>query len=394
MRRLAIKLTKAGERSLRDGHPWIFDKSITKASADAQTGDLAIIYGVKSNKVIGIGLWDQHSPIRIKMLHHDGPTQIDSGWLYTKIHKAYKLRAPLLATDTNSYRLVFGENDGLPSLIIDIYDHVAVIKLYALIWLPMLDDIVESVHDIAGSVTCVLRLSRNAAKHCTTHHDGQVLMGDLPDPVIIFREHGVRFSANVLRGHKTGYFLDHRANRHRVGQLSKEKTVLDVFSYAGGFSVHALAGGASAVTSVDISKPALELSEYNASLNEHTGTHITLAGDAFDIMSSLARQPKQYDILVVDPPSFAKKADEVAKAMMSYRKLTRLAIPLVKPGGILLSASCSSRVKADEFYSLILDELQNAQKRYEIIDKTQHDIDHPIGFPEGAYLKSIYVRLG
>lgn len=393
MRRLAIKLSKAGERSLRDGHPWIFDKSITKYNADAQTGDLAIIYGTKSNKVIGIGLWDAESPIRIKVLHHGGPANINEQWIESKIQAAFEIRKPLLETDTNSYRLVFGENDGLPSLIIDIYDHVAVIKLYALIWLPWLDAIVEHTLSISGAVTCVLRLSRNAERASQEYHNGQILHGQLDDPVVIFREHGVRFSANVIKGHKTGYFLDHRDNRHRVGQMANGKSVLDVFAYAGGFSVHALTGGASEVSSVDISKPALELAKYNASLNTHAGKHITLAGDAFEIMQQLKYSRKQFDIVVVDPPSFAKKADEVSRAKSSYRKLTQLAIPLVKKGGVLLSASCSSRVKATEFYELVLEEIIKSNRPYKVLDRTHHDIDHPIGFAEGAYLKSIYVEL-
>lgn len=393
MRRLAIKLSKAGERSLRDGHPWIFDKSITKYNADAQTGDLAIIYGTKSNKVIGIGLWDAESPIRIKVLHHGGPANINEQWVESKIQAAYEIRKPLLETDTNSYRLVFGENDDLPSLIIDIYDHVAVIKLYALIWLPLLDVIVKHILSISGAATCVLRLSRNAERASQEYYNGQILHGQLDDPVVIFREHGVRFSANVIKGHKTGYFLDHRDNRHRVGQMAKGKSVLDVFAYAGGFSVHALAGGASEVSSVDISKPALDLAKYNASLNTHTGKHITLAGDAFEIMQQLKYSRKQFDIVVVDPPSFAKKADEVSRAKSSYRKLTQLAIPLVKKGGVLLSASCSSRVKAEDFYELVLDEVSKSGRSYKVLDRTQHDIDHPIGFAEGAYLKSIYVEL-
>ena len=220
-----------------------------------------------------------------------------------------------------------------------------------------------------------------------------MIHGELENEVIVFNEHGVKFSANVIHGHKTGYFLDHRSNRKRVGELAKSKTVLDVFSYAGGFSVHALAGGATEVTSLDISAQALKIAEANAQLNSHTGKHLTIVGDAFDKMNELAIEGKEFDIVVIDPPSFAKSKPEIEGALKSYKKLALLGLKLVKRGGTLILASCSSRVTSEEFFELMEDTLIEENVNYKILDKTLHDIDHPIGFKEGAYLKCVYVQI-
>ncbi len=393
IQRLAIKLSKAGERFVRSGHPWIFEKAITKLSKEGSAGDIAIIYGTKSNKVIGVGLYDPHSPIRIKLLHHNGGANINQEWIASKIAQAYNRRLPLLESDTNSYRLLFGENDGMPSLIVDIYADVAVIKLYSLIWQNHLQDIVDAVINHSKANTVVLRLSRNVQKLQQQYEDGQVLYGILKDPIVIFREHGVLFSAHVIKGHKTGYFLDHRENRRRVGELADGKSVLDIFSYAGGFSVHALAGGAKRVVSLDISKQALEMAKHNVSLNKLSAHHEVMPIDAFEGMQKLQEEKQVFDIVIVDPPSFAKSAADVTAAINSYKRLTKMAIPLVANGGILLSASCSSRVDKDMFYDLVMEELDKSNRFYKVLDRTYHDIDHPISFAEGAYLKSIYIKL-
>lgn len=391
--RLAIKLSKAGERSVRSGHPWIFEKAITKLSKDGDAGDIAIIYGTKSNKVIGVGLYDPHSPIRIKMVHHNGGTNIDKSWIAEKIAIAYDYRLPLLQTDTNSYRLIFGENDGMPSLIVDVYAEVAVIKLYSLIWQHHLQDILDAVLHHTIVKTVVLRLSRNVQKLQQEYKDGQIIYGVLEDPIVVFREHGILFSAHVIKGHKTGYFLDHRDNRRRIGELSGGKSVLDIFAYAGGFSVHALAGGAKRVVSLDISKQALEMAKHNVALNDLSANHDVMAIDAFEGMQQLQDKGQKFDIVIVDPPSFAKSSADVTGAINSYRRLTKLAIPLVGKGGLLLSASCSSRVDKDTFYDLLVEELDKADRFYKIVDRSYHDVDHPISFPEGAYLKSVYIQL-
>jgi len=271
-KRLAVKLSNTAERLVKQGHPWIFSDSITKINKEGTTGDLAILFDVRNNQPYAIGLYDANSPIRIKVISF-----------------------------------------GKAAMIADVYNRVLVIKLYSGIWFPYFEMIYPHLLSISKTNVIVLRLSRNLIRGATHGFvDGMVIQGTLDDETIPFVEHGVHFSANVIKGHKTGYFLDHRHNRKRVGQLARGKSVLDIFSYAGGFSVHALVGGAKEVTSLDVSRQALELAQKNAKLNSHTGIHTILEGDAFEKMQTLIHQKKTFDLVIVDPPSFAKRASEIA----------------------------------------------------------------------------------
>ncbi len=339
-----------------------------------------------------MGLYDPDSPIRIKMLYSDGGIAIDETFFKERINRAYAIRIPLLETQTNSYRLLFGENDGFPGFIADVYNEVLVVKLYAAIWYPYLEPILKHLLELSSCETIVLRLSRNLQQQKDSYglYEGQVLHGDLKDEVVYFVEHGVQFSANVIKGHKTGYFLDHRDNRKRVGELSKGKTVLDVFSYAGGFSVHALANGAKEVTSVDISKQALEIAVANGKLNTFQGKHHTLAGDAFLLLQQLISNNKTFDVVVIDPPSFAKSKKEIDKAEKKYQQLAQLGVQLTAKGGILVLASCSSRISYETFFDINKRVLKKHSRAFTVLNTTQHDIDHPINFKEGAYLKTGY----
>lgn len=393
-KRLAVKLNAKGEQSVVKGHPWVFSNSIVKINDDAKTGDLAIVFSKNKNKVIGIGLYDANSPIRIKIIHNaQEKAEINAAFFYNKVEVAYKKRASLLRTETNSYRLLFGENDGFPSLIADIYASVLVVKLYSEIWLPYLESILNSLQQVSKAETVVIRLSRqlqNSSNH--DFKDGKVIYGTLDNEVVQFVEHGINFSANVIKGHKTGYFLDHRENRRRVGELSTGKTVLDVFSYAGGFSVHALANGADEVTSLDISKQALDIARENGKLNSYSGIHKTIYGDAFEEMRRLIKKGKRFDVVVIDPPSFAKQQSEIDLAKKKYAQLAELGAKLTAKNGLLVLASCSSRVPAQTFFAINIRILKGQNRPFEIFDKTQHDIDHPIAFKEGAYLKCAYYR--
>jgi len=392
---LAIKLRASAERSLRQQHPWVFSDSIVKQNTPGNSGDIAIVYDTLKNKFLALGLYDPDSPIRIKILQFDKPAKIDEKWFQLKLKEASNKRENLLKTDTNSYRFIFGENDGLPGFIADVYDQVLVIKLYSAIWYPYLNQIIPILIELSDCKAIVLRLSRQLQqrKDINGLHDGQVIFGTLSNEVVIFKEHGLRFSANVIHGHKTGYFLDHRHNRKRVGALAKDKMVLDVFSYAGGFSVHALVNGAKSVTSLDISAQALEMAQKNATLNSSSGTHHILKADAFEGLQNLIKTHQKFDVVVIDPPSFAKRQNEVEKAKHSYTRLTKFGAQLVAKNGILVMASCSSRITAPEFFSIVEDNLFNLGVKFNVLEKTYHDIDHPISFPEGAYLKCGYYQL-
>ncbi|WGD34672.1 class I SAM-dependent rRNA methyltransferase [Olleya sp. YS] len=393
-KRLAVKLNAKGEQFVVKGHPWVFSDNITKINEEAQSGDLAIIFGKNKNKVVGLGLYDANSPIRIKMLHSaNEKAEINAAFFHQKIKEAFVKRKSLLQTNTNSYRLLFGENDGFPGLIADVYASVLVVKIYSEIWLPYLETIIPSLQEISNSETVVIRLSRSL-ENSKLHHlkNGEVVYGTLENEVVTFVEHDVNFSANVIKGHKTGYFLDHRENRRQVGLLSKNKTVLDVFSYAGGFSVHALANEAKEVTSLDISQQALEIAKQNGLLNNYSGVHHTLAGDAFKILEQLVSKKQTFDIVVIDPPSFAKQQSDIELAKKKYAQLAQLGLQLTGKNGLLVLASCSSRVLSQAFYDINSQVLSNSNRKFKVELKTEHDVDHPISFPEGAYLKCGYYR--
>lgn len=393
-KRLAVKLNSKGEQFVIQGHPWVFSDNITKVKDDATSGDLAIIFGKNKNRVVGLGLYDANSPIRIKMLHSGTEkVEINSNFFQSKIEGAFKKRSGLLKTKTNSYRLLFGENDGFPGLIADVYAAVLVVKIYSEIWLPYLDVIIPILQETSKTETVIVRLSRGL-EQSKRHQlkNGDVVYGTLKNEVVEFIEHGVNFSANVIKGHKTGYFLDHRANRKQVGAWSKEKTVLDVFSYAGGFSVHALYNGAKEVTSLDISKQALEIALENGKLNDYKGKHKIIAGDAFAELKTLIKNKITFDVVVIDPPSFAKQASEIELAKKKYAQLAELGEKLTAKKGLLVLASCSSRVLSQTFFDINSQMLSSTHRPYKVLLKTGHDTDHPIGFPEGAYLKCGYYR--
>ena len=209
-----------------------------------------------------------------------------------------------------------------------------------------------------------------------------------------FQENGLNFAADVIRGHKTGFFFDHRDNRNRVGKLAKNKTVLDVFSYTGGFSLYAAAGGAKSVMSLDVSQPALEAAKMNFQLNQDLPNvancrHETVVADAFQALEDLAGSGRVFDLVVVDPPSFAKSKGEVEGAIGAYDRLTRLALNVLAERGLLVMASCSSRVSAELFFGTVVNAAEDEGRPLWEQFRTGHAVDHPLrdDFPEGAYLK-------
>ena len=348
--------------------------------------------------MIAIGLYDPYSPIRIKVLLNGGHIQVDDQFFIGKVTSAYKIREQSVLNHTDAYRLIYGENDGLPGFICDVYKDVAVIKLYSTIWLPYLESLTNAIVKVSNAKTVVLRMSRMVnslpLESKMNLQDGDVIYGNLENEETIISEHNTLFHVNVIKGHKTGYFLDHRFNRNKVGNMSMGKDVLDVFSYAGGFSAHAGKGGARSVTSIDISKQAIELSKKNMKLNQFAGEHFPIAGDAFVEMEKLIAQHTQYDIVVVDPPSFDKSNDDIAFAKKSYQRLAKYAIRLVRSGGICVMASCSSRITKEEFFDLIESGFYKAQgTSFSLLEKTFHDEDHHVNFKEGWYLKTGYWKI-
>lgn len=398
-----MKLKPASEKKVKQGHPWVFEGGIQSLNKAGKPGDIAVVFDSKHNKFLACGLYDPDSPIRVKLMQFEQSSKIDEQWFSNKIQSAYEKRSALLNTDTTAYRLLNGENDFLPGLIADVYDSVLVLKLYSAIWFPHLQYVLPALLERSGASTCVLRMSRrltdyleNGKQHndidATAFFNGAILEGVLKKPEVVFKEHGVSFRANLIKGHKTGFFLDHRENRRKVAALAKGKMVLDVFCYAGGFAVHALCGGALEVHAIDISGKALKQAQENAALNGVRDRLKCIEDDAFRSLEAMVVAKQEFDLVIIDPPSFAKKETERGRALRSYERLASLGAALVSQGGVLLLASCSARISADEFFELNERVLRESKRKHSLIEKTFHDVDHPIGFPEGAYLKTGYYQ--
>ncbi|MEZ4726782.1 MAG: class I SAM-dependent rRNA methyltransferase [Caldilineaceae bacterium] len=304
----------------------------------------------------------------------------------------------LLDGDTTGYRLVHGENDGLPGLVIDRYDQTLVIKLYTAAWLPHLADLLSALTTVQPAARWVLRMSRTLQKmpeHGYGLADGLVLAGPPLTGPVIFLENGLRFEADPIHGQKTGFFLDQRENRARVEGLAAGKRVLNVFAYNGGFSLYAARGGARQVTSLDISRPALAAAERNFALNQQMSSvaaadHQLLVGDAFQLLAQMGAAGQRFDLVIIDPPSFAKQQSETERALAAYAQLTRLGLGVLQTGGTMVLASCSSRVSAETFFATVTQAAAQLKRPLQVFDQMTHALDHPIGFPEGAYLKCLY----
>jgi 23S rRNA (cytosine1962-C5)-methyltransferase len=399
--RIAMRVSRDAERVLLQGHPWLFEGAIKHQSHTGNTGDLAVIFDHQS-KFLAIGLYDPHSTIRVRVLQHRVPVPIDQSLFIKRIDAAAKLRVPLHELPpekaTTGYRLVHGENDFLPGLVIDRYEETLAIKLYTPAWIPHLVDVIAALNQVLPSKRLVLRLSRallDQAIMLYSLHDGLTLFGSALDIPVLFSENGLRFEADLLHGHKTGFFFDQRDNRARVERLSSAKTVLDVFAYTGGFSVYAARGGAKEITSIDTSQPALEAAVRNMKHNKEllrvpSPRHEIIVGDAFELLSQMGSDGRRFDLVIIDPPAFAQKQSQISKAISAYQRLTQLGLGVLQPDGILVQASCSSRVKSDAFFDAVHRAAQEAGRPLDEIYRSGHPIDHPVRFKEGAYLKCLF----
>ncbi len=399
-RNMALYVKPAAERALRQGHPWLFEGSIREQSKDGNPGDLAIVFDQRKH-FLAAGLYDPTSPIRVKVLQHHETATIGQAYYEQRLREAVQRRAALPQTETNGYRLVHGEGDRLPGLVIDRYDDTLVIKLYSEAWLAHLADVLPALQTVHPAERWILRLSRYLQQQPTYGlQDGQTLKGEPPQKALTFKEYGLTFAADVIKGHKTGFFFDQRENRRRAAAYAGGQRVLDVFSYNGGFGLHAAAAGAYSVLSIDSSTHALASAGHNMALNTDRAEvracqQQTMAADAFEALTKLHADERTFELVVVDPPSFAQNQGDVDKALGAYSKLTSLALNVTAPGGVLVMASCSSRVSPDAFYATVHNAAIRAEKPLYEIERTGHAADHPVpeSFPEGRYLKCLFARV-
>ena len=402
--RLRLRVTAAAESAIRGGHPWVFADSIRAQNRDGRLGELGVIYD-RRDRFLGIGLYDPGSPLRMRMLHAGKPETIDPNWWRARFNRAVARRDGLFDAQTNGYRLINGESDGWPGLVLDRYGAAFVLKLYSATWLPRLSDIVEVICQGLRPGRLVLRLSRNmqtVAGDEFGRADGQELLPgasttrSTPTPATVeFLETGLCFGADVIKGQKTGFFLDQRENRRRVESLAAGRDVLNAFSFSGGFSLYAARGGAKSVTDLDISSHALEAARRNFIRNRENARvagcrHETAQADAF-VWLQQARLAS-FDLVVLDPPSLAKREAERASAIRAYTNLVSNGLRLLRRRGYLVAASCSAHVSADEFFDAVRRSAGSSGRKIAELETIGHPPDHPATFPEAQYLKCMYLR--
>jgi 23S rRNA (cytosine1962-C5)-methyltransferase len=404
-RRLALRVGAPAERALRAGHPWLFDESITSltvsGSADVpRAGDIAVVFDVK-RRFLAAGIYDPDSPIRVRVLVHSEPDEIGQDFFRRRIATALERRRDVASEHTTAFRVLSGGSDGMAGLVADLYDRSLVLQLFSPAWLPHLDGVVAAFEELLAPERVLLLAAERVTQgdaYPAELRDGTVLRGAPAKGGIPFLETGLRFEAHPLEGHKTGFYLDQRMNRRRLEAQTAGARVLNVFAYTGAFSVYAARGRAREVVSVDVAAPALAQAERHFELNADDPAvaacrHRTMRGDAFDIMAAMADDGDRFDCVVVDPPSFTRAARHRQGALRAYRSLTRLALPLLRPGGLLVQASCSSRIGADEFFAGVEGEARATGRSLTRVERTGHPPDHPIGFPEAEYLKCLWGRV-
>jgi 23S rRNA (cytosine1962-C5)-methyltransferase len=377
---------------LAQGHPWVYRNHVREGRPLAsgqwvrlRCGGLAVY-----------GLWDAQSAIAVRVFSREEAP--DGAWVAERVWEAWELRAGLRDSGaTTAYRWIYGEGDGLPGLVVDRYGDYAVIQTYA-----------ESLSVVAPLVASALRACdpelRGALLRERPADDEapaettprlRVLWGEAPPDDLVVQEHGLFVHADLFQGQKTGLFLDQRENRRTVEGLAGGRTVLNCFAYTGAFSLYALRGGAAQVVSTDIGRGLAEATAANLALNRlDAARHSFVTEDSFALLDGYAKAGRRFQMVILDPPSFARQKSSLHAALRAYTRLNALALRCLEPGGLLVSASCTSQVSPEQFRGLLADAASQAQARLQIIHEAGQPADHPVpaGFPEGRYLKFVVAR--
>ena len=389
MEETRIVLKRGKEESLLRFHPWIFSGAVSRIYGEPEEGEVVTVVD-SEEKFIARGHF-QVGSIAVRVLTFRDE-KIDRAWWTARLEQACRLRGALGLADseeTTCYRLVHGEGDSLPGLVVDIYGSVAVLQAHSIGMYRSRQQIAEILREIyGGKLTAVYDKSSGTLPFRAELNpvDGYLFGAAAGEPVL---ENGNRFLVNWERGQKTGFFIDQRDNRRLVGQYAAGRTVLNTFCYTGGFSVYALEGGAVHVEAVESSGRPVELAQKNVELNFGTeASHRAIACDAFDFLKDVQ---DQYDLIVLDPPAFAKHQRVLGNALQGYKRLNARAISRIRPGGILFTFSCSQAVSREHFRNAVFSGAAIAGRNVRILHQLTQPADHPVNIyhPEGEYLKGL-----
>lgn len=391
-----IILKKGREKALLRKHPWIFSGAIQSVEGDPGLGETIEILDDKK-QFLAWGAYSPNSQIRARVWSWNASETIDVSFFQRRIQQAMQTRIPWLIHElTTAYRLVHAESDRLPGLIVDRYQDTLVLQILSAgmeYWRDVIVDVLADLPEVAN----IYERSDVAVRELEglPPRTGG-LRGDAPKRPVIIKENGLRFLVDLVGGQKTGFYLDQRENRQFCRRIASGRSVLNCFAFTGGFTAYALAGGAASVLSIDSSEEAIHLAKENVILNQGTldGTE-WIVGDAFKELRTLRDAGRQFDLVILDPPKFAPTASQAKQAARGYKDINLYGFKLLKPGGTLMTFSCSGGIDEAFFQKIVADAALDAEVDAQLVYRLTQGPDHPthLAFPEGTYLKGLVVRL-
>jgi len=388
MRELIVRKDKT--KSILRKHPWVFSGALLSDTESFTDGEL-ISLSTTTGDFLAIGHF-QHGTIAVRVLTHE-KNKIDKDFYFKKLENALKLREQLgLFSENNTIcRLIHGEGDGLPGLIIDHYNGVLIIQCHSAGMYMALEQISEALKELFGKRVKAIYTKNTETLPAHINPTNRYLFGKCDVPHLA-KENGVNYAIDWINGQKTGFFIDQRESRLLLGKYSKGQTVLNTFCYSGGFSLSSLIQGAKEVHSLDSSQKAIDLTEENIKLNKFEGSHKSIVDNAINFVKELEND---YDIIVLDPPAFAKHRNKRHQAVQGYKRLNANAIRQIKPGGIIFTFSCSQVVDKELFNHTVIAAAIEANREVRILEQLHQPADHPISafHPEGEYLKGLVIQV-
>ena len=387
----SVILQEGREKSLKRHHPWVFDGAVANVKGRCRSGDTVDVVAADGSW-LGRGAYSPSSQIRVRIWTFDQQEIIDNAFFLRRIEQAWQLRQRLmLQANTNACRLVAAESDGLPGVTIDLYNNLAVLQLLSAGADKHRSKIVWALQKLLPEVAIFERSDVDVRIKEGLEPLIQPLHGDIPDEVEIV-EHGVKILVNPHTGHKTGFYLDQRENRLAASRYAEQASVLNCFSYTGTFACYALNGGASHVTNVDVSQPALDMASRHIELNGFAAEQCSqVKGEVCEVLRNYHSKQQQFDMVILDPPKFVDSKASLKRACRGYKDINMYGIHAVKPGGILLTFSCSGLMEQSLFQKIVADAALDAGRRVQILEHLSQAPDHPVGlnYPEGYYLKGL-----
>lgn len=391
-----VKLKPTREKSLLRRHPWVFSGAVAKVMGNPQPGETVEVMSSQGQR-LGRGAYSPRSQIVVRLWSFDHEEEICPGFFRSHLQRAIAGRQALAASKSlTAYRLVNAESDGLPGLIVDRYDGFLVCQFLAAGTEYWKEEIVRQLADLIPCAGIYERSdvdvrAKEGLPDCTG-----VLAGEDPPELVEIREGGLRFLVDLRQGHKTGLYLDQWENRSALAEYASGADVLNCFAYTGGFGLYALQSGAKSVTNIETSSSALQLLQRQIALNDlDIAKTEQIEGDVFKILRQFRDAGRQFDVIVLDPPKFAESRHQIKGASRGYKDINLLAFKLIRPGGILLTFSCSGLMTSDLFQKIVADAALDAGREAQILRRLSQAADHPVAlnFPEGHYLKGLVCKV-